>query len=186
MSYLGSIETKRRQAQAARPPGLRPLLFLDFAASSLSALSWPIEIGWAVIEDGAVRTGGRIIAPQPGWPLSDWTEGAERVHVIGLHAVLAGTPADAVAVMTDSFAGFDVVSDNADWEQRWLDRLREGRPRIPVQPLRRAVADRMEPHEADRFRCALLRRSPAHRAAADAARLAESWLAAIRGELAAG
>lgn len=186
MSYLRSIETDLPGHAEAEPCAhLRPLLFLDFEASSLSGESWPIEIGWAWIEDGIVRSGSQVIAPRPSWPLSDWTDAAQQVHGIGIGEALAGTPAELVAGMTDRFASFDVLSDNPIWEQQWLDRLREGRPCIPVQPLRQAIADRMEPHEADWFRCALFRRTPAHRAGPDAALLADCWLAAIRGDIVA-
>ena len=63
-------------------------------------------------------------------------------------------------------------------EQRWLDRLRQGRPRIEVRPLRRAMLLRLAPHQANRFCAALLRGAPAHRAGADADRLARAWLGA--------
>ncbi len=105
------------------------------------------------------------------------------MHGIRIGEALAGVSADAVAAQTDGFAAFDVVSDNSLWEQHWLDRLREGRRRIEVQALRQAMLARMQPHEADWFRCALLRGRPAHRAAADAERIARAWLAAIRGDL---
>jgi hypothetical protein len=186
MSFLGTIQTDLpMDAEEEGSACLRPLLFLDFEASSLSRGSWPIEIGWAWIENGVVRSGSRVIAPRPSWPLSDWSGAAQKVHGIGIREVLAGTPAELVAAMTDRFASYDVLSDNPIWEQQWLDRLREGRPGIPVQPLRQAIADRMEPHEADWFRCALFRRTPAHRADPDAALLADCWLAAIRGDLVA-
>ncbi len=183
MSFMATITTTE-PARCAMPvlapiAGERPLLFLDFEASSLSPASWPVEIGWAWIAGGRVRSRATLIAPRPAWSLADWSEGAARVHGIPLGDVLDGAPADDVAAATDAFAAFEVVSDNAAWEQRWLDRLREGRPRIEVRPLRQAMLARLTPSEADRLGCGLFRADPRHRAAADAERLAGAWLAAI-------
>jgi DNA polymerase III subunit epsilon len=175
MSFMQTITTTGALPSAV-PAGERPLLFLDFEASSLSPESWPIEIGWAWIEDGRVRSGSTLIAPRPEWPLADWSESAARVHGIALVEALAGVDADRVAEHTDAFAGFDVVSDNPSWEQHWLDRLRAGRPRIGVMALRDAIAARLHPLEANWLCCSLLRADPGHRAAADAERLAAAWL----------
>lgn len=187
MSFLGRIDSNGRQLPlpppAGGPAGERPLVFLDFEASSLSPESWPIEIGWAWVEGDAVLGGSALIAPRPDWPLSAWWPEAERVHGIPLAEVLAGARAEDVAAMTDAFAGCELVSDNPVWEQRWLDRLRAGRPPIPVRRLRHAVQARMHPYEADHFRCALLRAEPRHRAGPDTAQVAEAWRAATRGNV---
>lgn len=48
------------------------LMFLDFEASSLSSRSWPIEIGLAWFgHDGAIMSEGRLIRPDPSWPMED-------------------------------------------------------------------------------------------------------------------
>ena len=155
------------------------MLFLDFEASSLSPDSWPIEIGFAWIEAGRVHSRSAVIAPRPDWPLDDWSDAAQRVHGIALAEVRAGVDADSVAAATDAFAGFDVVSDNPAWEQRWLDRLREGRgPRLPVLKLRDEMLRRLDPPAANHFCRTLFRGDPAHRAGADAERIAHAWLAA--------
>ena len=52
MSFLSTIEAAGPLPPCAGIAG-RPLVFLDFEASSLSPGSWPIEIGWAWVEDGA-------------------------------------------------------------------------------------------------------------------------------------
>ena len=168
--------TPSRTAAPTRPP----LLFLDIEASSLDPRSWPIEVGWAWIEAGRVRTRSAIIAPRADWPLSAWRAAAVAVHGLPLCAVLAGAPAGEVAARTDVFARFEVVSDNPVWDQRWLDRLREGRRRIDVRPLRAAVAERLHDLEASEFARTLLREPAPHRAGPDAARLAAAWRAAER------
>lgn len=167
----------------ARPPRApaRPLLFLDFEASSLSPASWPVEIGYAWFADGRVETRAFVIAPRPDWSMADWSEASASVHGIGLREIRAGVPAAAAAAETDAFAHFDVVSDNPSWEQRWLDRLRGGRgPRIPVIGLRDAMRARLDDSAAGEVVRALLRVAAPHRAGPDAARLARAWLQAAQ------
>jgi hypothetical protein len=158
-----------------------PVLFLDIEASGLGEYGWPVEIGWAVPAAGGVAVRSMIVAPRPSWRLQEWSAAAARVHGLGLSSVLAGRDADAVAAETDGLAGFFVVSDNPEWDQLWLDRLREGRPRIPVHGLRGAIADRLTSRQANAFAIALFRSRAPHRAGADAARLAEAWRAATCG-----
>jgi hypothetical protein len=173
------LPATRRRA-AVRAAGERPLLFLDFEASSLSPQSWPIEIGVAWIEAGRVETGSMLIAPRPDWPLSDWSEPAALVHGIPLAEVLEGVPAEAAAAATDVIAACDVVSDNPIWDQRWLDRLRAGRPRVRLLGLRPEMLRRLSPPAADDLCLRLLQNRSRHRAAPDAERLARAWLAAAR------
>lgn len=164
----------------------RPLLFIDFEASSLSPESWPIEIGVAWIDGGEARSHATVIAPRPDWPLADWAAYAEAVHGVPLAAVLAGAPADRVAAETDALAGFALVSDNPRWDQAWLDRLRgPDRPRIAVGGLRQAMAERLHGHAADDLAMRLFREPRPHRAGPDAERLARAWAAAERVGLAA-
>ncbi len=159
----------------------RPLLFLDFEASSLTRYSWPVEIGYAWIAGGQVRSRATLIAPRPDWSMADWSEVSARVHGIPLAAIRAGEPADVVAAETDGFAGFEVVSENPAWEQRWLDRLRAGRrPRIEVRPLRSALRARLDDAATGAVASALFRSAAPHRAGPDAERLARAWLAATR------
>lgn len=155
-----------------------PVLFLDFEASSLSAESWPVEIGLAWIAGGCVEVRSSLIAPRRSWSMQHWCAGAERCHGIAADALAGGRPADLVAADTDALAGFHIVSDNPRWDQVWLDRLRAGRTPLTVHPLRQAVAGRLAPRAADAFAMALLRSRAPHRAGADAARLAAAWLQA--------
>ncbi|MBP7003685.1 hypothetical protein [Amaricoccus sp.] len=169
------------------PPGAdAPLLFLDFEASSLSPESWPIEIGLAWVEAGEARMSATLIAPHPDWPLDDWADYAAAVHGLDLDAVRAGAPAGDVAAATDALAGFELVSDNPRWDQRWLDRLRgPSRPRLTIGRLRDAARARLNPYAADELAWRLLREPAPHRAGPDALRLARAWAAAERIGLAA-
>ncbi len=169
---------------AAHPalPGLRerPLLFLDFEASSLTRGSWPVEIGYAWIERDQVRSHATLIAPRQDWSMADWSDAAARVHNIPLAAIRAGSPAAVVAAETDLLARFDVVSENPRWDQVWLDRLREGRRRIEVGALQQAVRRRLDDREANAVAQALFRNASPHRAGPDAERMARAWLVATR------
>jgi hypothetical protein len=166
--------------QAGRPAAPatavpRPLLFLDIEASSFDPASWPVEIGYAWLTDDGIARRSAIIAPRPDWPLHAWSEAAADVHGISLRAARAGIDADVVAAQTDAFKDFEVVSDNPRWDQMWLDRLREGRPAIPVRSLRAAISERLDPVEADAVALALFRGGAPHRAGPDALRLATAW-----------
>jgi hypothetical protein len=159
----------------------RPVLFLDFEASSLSRNSWPVEIGYAWIEAGQIRSRATLIAPRADWSMDDWSEVSARVHGIPLAAIRAGDPAHEVAAETDAFAGFEVDSENPAWEQRWLDRLRAGRgPRIVVRPLRAVLRERLDDRAAGDAAQALFRSDAPHRAGPDSMRLARAWLTATR------
>lgn len=159
--------------------GLRPLLFLDFEASSLSRDSWPIEIGYSWIADGQVWTRASLIAPRPDWPLSAWSEVSARVHGIPQADLWSAPSADEIAAETDWFAGFEVISENPAWEQLWLDRLRAGRgPQIAVSSLRRALRERLDEQAASAVVQSLFRSTAPHRAGPDAERLARAWFKA--------
>jgi hypothetical protein len=158
---------------------LRPLVFLDIEASSLMPGSWPIEIGWAQVSGGAILQASAVIAPRPEWPEAAWSEASAGVHGLDRARVAAGEPADAVASTTDWLAGHEVVSDNARWDQVWLDRLRTGRPRVVMRPLRAVAAERLSARQSDALALALLRGRSVHRAGEDAARLARAWAEAV-------
>lgn len=153
----------------------RPLLFLDIEASSLAAHSWPVEIGWAWLEDGQVESRSVVVAPRPSWCGSAWSDAAMAIHGLSRARIACGRDADDVAALTDAFAGRHVVSDNPSWDQLWLDRLREGRARIPVHPVAALVRTGLDAEAASVFTLALLRTRAPHRAAGDAARLAAAW-----------
>lgn len=162
------------------PARVRPLLFLDLEASALDPDSWPIEIGCAWFSAGRMRVRSTLIVPRNAWPRDVWSAEAEAMHGLTRENLMTGRPADLVAADTDAFADFTIVSDNAVWDQLWLDRLREGRPRLEVQPLRRVAVERLQGPELDHLVLGLLRTRAPHRAGGDAARLARAWRGAER------
>jgi DNA polymerase III subunit epsilon len=157
---------------------MTPILFLDFEASSLSAASWPIEIGWSIVREGGIVTTTSLIRPRPSW--TDWSEASAAIHGIRREDLDAAPEADVVAARTDAFGGYSVVSDNPTWEQQWLDRLREGRPYVPVNDLHVVAAERLGPRALDWMYERLARRKPPHRAGPDSRRLAEAYLYGAR------
>lgn len=165
---------------ASWPDCAKPLLFLDIEASALSPDSWPVEIGFAWLQSGRVAVRSTLIVPRRAWRRDVWSVEAEAMHGLTQDALLSGRPADLVAADTDAFADFVLVSDNAMWDQLWLDRLRAGRERLEVRPLRRVAVERLEGHALDLLALGLLRTRAPHRAGGDAARLARAWLGAER------
>lgn len=98
------------------------LAFLDVEASGLSALSWPIEIGW-VFDDGTA--GNCLIRPDPTWKESAWDPHAERLHGVKRCALDQDgiDVRDAAARVNAALADCKVYSDAPDWDGFWLFRL---------------------------------------------------------------
>ena len=154
-------------------------IFYDVEASSLSASSFPIEVGWAeVLVDGSVRSKAMLIRPADGWV--DWAEQAERIHGISRGQLEElGRPATEVVEELDVAFGDDtVLSDNPAWEVMWTDRLylaagRERPWRIgnAIALLRATAASSSD----DFWLSAHLEDTRLHRADADAAVLAEAY-----------
>lgn len=99
------------------------LVFLDFEASSLAKLSYPIEVAW-VFEDG--RAEAHLIRPAPSW--TDWDDGAEAIHHIARSKLLSeGEPHDVVGRrMVDQLVGHDLLASAPSWDGKWLSALLRG------------------------------------------------------------
>ncbi len=154
-------------------------IFYDVEASSLSAASYPIEVGWAeVLPDGSVQSQAILIRPDRDW--TDWSAEAEGIHGIERTQLDdLGQPIDQVVAALDAAFGTRVAfSDAPQWEVIWTDRLyraagRRRRWRIgDALPLLRATAASnrdniwLSVHLAD---------TRLHRADADARVLAEAF-----------
>jgi hypothetical protein len=167
------------------------LVFLDFEASSLAKLSYPIEVAW-VFEDG--REESHLIRPAAQW--TDWDAAAEAIHHIPRAALEAeGSPYDVVARrMIETLTGHDLFASAPSWDGKWLSallraaklprhalRLRDTeeaqrdtatailRDAVPAELLGRAVAEVVTLAEVRD------REVPAHRALADARDEWERW-----------
>jgi hypothetical protein len=96
------------------------LVFLDFEASSLAKLSYPIEVAW-VFEDG--REESHLIRPAAQW--TDWDAAAEAIHHIPRAQLEAeGTAHDVVAQrMVVALTGHDLFASAPSWDGKWLSAL---------------------------------------------------------------
>ena len=99
-----------------------PIAFLDLEASGLGPKSWPIEVGWGLV-DGAVQS--LLIRPSDDWPRDQWDTAAEALHGIKFNELTKnGRPiADVCAQLNAALAGKIVYSDAPDWDGFWLFRL---------------------------------------------------------------
>ncbi len=164
------------------------LVFLDFEASSLSKLSYPVEVAW-VFEDGRSRS--FLIRPAPDW--TDWSSEAEAIH--GISRELLEKEGVAVSLiaeeMVETLLDHDLYASAPSWDGKWLSALLRaaGHPRHVLRlqksdeafvavarailgrsiseeemlPLVNEVIERTEPA------------SPAHRALPDALLELERW-----------
>lgn len=94
--------------------------FLDFEASSLSKLSYPIEVAW-VFEDG--RSESHLIRPAQQW--TDWDVEAEAVHHISQEMLQEdGLPHDVVARrMVEQLSGHTLFASAPSWDGKWMSAL---------------------------------------------------------------
>lgn len=169
------------------------VVFLDFEASSLSKLSYPIEVAW-VFEDG--RSEAHLIRPAPQW--TEWDAEAEAVHHIARQTLQdEGAAHDVVARrMVDQLSGHTLFASAPSWDGKWLSALLRA-AKLPRHALRvrdseearieaaRAIlapvvpADRLHVEIADLIALVEVRRAsgqPAHRALADAQDEQQHWL----------
>jgi hypothetical protein len=95
------------------------LYFLDCEASSLSSVSYPIEIGW-VDENGQGES--HLIKPAADW--SEWSPDSERVHGIRRETLQRqGTPHEQVARRAAAVLAPEralVFADQPAWDGEWL------------------------------------------------------------------
>jgi len=121
------------------PPVTSPpmVVFLDFEASSLAKLSYPIEVAW-VFEDGASET--HLIQPAPQW--TDWDAEAEAIHRISRETLQnEGDPHDAVARrMVDQLSGHSLFASAPSWDGKWLSALLRA-AKLPRHALRLRDSD---------------------------------------------
>jgi hypothetical protein len=118
-------------SQSSTPPGSRCVIpelprFLDFEASGLSAVGYPIEVAWSAA-DGSV-TECWLIEPRAayGWALEDgWETSAERVHGIPFAQLREhGKPASWIAArMNEQLDGQTVYADGGACDMIWCRQL---------------------------------------------------------------
>jgi DNA polymerase III epsilon subunit-like protein len=171
-------------------------VFLDFEASSLAKLSYPIEVAW-VFEDGAHES--HLIRPAPQW--TDWDAEAQAVHHIPREMLEQdGSPHDVVARrMVEQLSGHMLFASAPSWDGKWLSALlraaklprhalrvrdtEEARAEVARRILAPVVpADRLHIEIDDLLTLVEVRREegePAHRALADAQDEHRHWLEVV-------
>lgn len=156
---------------------------LDFEASSLTADSWPIEVGVSWVKGNRIRTWSSLIRPASGWDLLDWSTQSEAVHGIPISTLEAAPDAaDVAAELMSKIEGFTLVSDAPEFEHRWLSRLLDAAG-ISAHPVIIEDFDAVSFAHYDGIALDLLyekleRTRVPHRAGPDSARLASGWLKA--------
>lgn len=156
---------------------------LDFEASSLSADSWPIEVGLSWLKDDEVMTWSSLIQPATEWPLSDWSRASEQVHGIALQALLDAPASNSVAAeLNAQLAGRTLVSDAPESDGRWLGRLLKATNAPSLGPMlnfHQVNFHHFQGSALDRLYERLERLAVPHKAGPDSARMAKAWQRAI-------
>lgn len=160
--------------------------FVDFEASSLSSVSWPIEVGISWLENGKVVAHSRLIKPRPEWPKEDWNQESADVHGIPKSELEAAEPADEVSQWFLETLGNRVpVSDAPEFDQRWMDRLL-GVPGPIIDDFDRLLwaafskqDGKVAPGRLHHAYKNLQSRKTVHRAGDDAANLCYAWRAGL-------
>lgn len=110
-------KSMREERQTGQP------IFLDFEASSLDSLGFPIEIAWGAEID---QVECWLIRPDESWNFEDgWDGAAEKIH---------GIPADQVCElgkdagwicdqMNAQLAGLTIYADGLPFDRLWLEQL---------------------------------------------------------------
>ncbi len=161
------------------------LFYIDFEASSLSRISWPIEIGMAWIVGNDVQSWSTLIRPDVTWDLKDWSARSAEVHNIPYEEVMAAPLAvDVAAEVRERLLGKTPVSDNPAFEKRWMDKLLgvidTPSPEFLGYELIAQSACHGHPEALDRLYERLERSKVPHRAGKDAERLAKGILRGLQ------
>lgn len=164
--------------------GIERFAVLDFEASSLSNISWPVEVGISWIESDRVQTWSSLIQPHPKWDISDWSTQSEAVHQIPLADLENAPPASCVVGGLISMASdLILVSDAPKFERRWLSRLLEagGISAVPaIEDFNIVSFAHYDGIALDMLYEKLELTKVPHRAGPDTARLASGWLRASK------
>lgn len=163
--------------------GIEKFATIDFEASSLSAASWPIEVGLSWIEGGLVNTWSSLIRPAIDWDLDDWSAQSAEVHGIACPDLESAPEAIVVADrFMKTLAGRIPVSDAPEFDARWLKRLLDTlkhRPYIAVENYDAVSFAHFDGLALDMLYEKLARLPAPHRGGPDSARLAAAWAKAL-------
>ena len=96
--------------------------FLDFEASSLSSVSYPIEVAWS-LGDGSIES--YLISPAGIETWTEWSVLSEKLHDIPRDELLAhGKSPDWICNrMNQQLFDQTVYTDNPDYDGMWLAKM---------------------------------------------------------------
>lgn len=167
---------------------LRNIVFMDFEASA-GRDGFPVEVGWAWIENSSVFTEAMLIAPADEWltPAYTWDPIAESIHGLSLSGLISNGLSTGHVCRTlnrqlqDRVVVFDTGPDGVD--RHWMDILfsesaeaRSFKLGGPAGEVLKAVANELRVSEARQTLIRAAAPPMTHRAAADAVHYA--WRAA--------
>lgn len=164
---------------------MRNPIFVDFEASSLSEASWPIEIGFAWIDENEkLHSSSKLIRSHLNWEASDWSEVSEEVHGITRAEIAIAEEAQAVARWAVRELGSALIlSDAPSFDGRWMNRLMktiDQEDAFEVFSIQDEACLRFEGPILRAFLECLNARNSKHRAGDDALCLAHAWRNAIQ------
>ena len=96
--------------------------FLDFEASSLAPVSYPIEVAWS-LADGSIES--HLISPAGTRTWTDWDPQSQQVHGIQRDELIAHgrAPSWVCRRLNQQLAGKIVYTDNPAFDGMWLGAL---------------------------------------------------------------
>lgn len=185
IGFRSILDAQNKSWKTGMEIKVRDLFYIDFEASSLSAESWPIEIGIAWIEGADVQSWSTLIRPDASWDLEDWSAQSAKVHNIPYEEVMAAPRAiDVAHEVKARLEGKTPVSDNPEFETRWMDKLLKltdaPSPDFLDYDLLAHSACHNHPAALDRVYERLERTRVPHRAGKDAERLAKGILRGLK------
>lgn len=149
------------------------MFIIDFEASSLGQLSYPIEVAWCDLQGG--RSHSTLINPDSAGGWDDWDSYAEtEIHSLSRERCCreGANVVTVVQAVEELLLNHPVFSD-AHWQdQKWLERLFEAvgkRPPAKLMPLDEAVPH----HRRSDLAVRLTTPERPHRALADCLLLAQ-------------
>ena len=177
-------DLRGRPDERRRPQDiLERFAILDFEASSLSAGSWPIEVGLSFLEGGDVRTWSSLIRPDPSWDVEDWSPASAAIHGISLEELaVAPDRSSVVQEFHRTLGSRKLVSDAPEFEERWLGRflgLDPAQCGLTVEFIDHVTLTVLDREQVMTMHDTIRQTEAPHRAGPDTARLAAGWLAAL-------
>ena len=171
-------------------------VFLDFEASSLSKDSYPIEVGWVLVNGEAEA---HLIRPAHDW--TDWDDEAALTHGISRDTLLSEgqAPKQVAERMIEALTPHELFASAPSWDGKWLSVLLRGAgfPRHQLrlrdtqvvfeEAARARLGDGATGQQVSQLieaaRAISARQPTAHRALADAQRERQIWQLIATGQV---